>query len=71
MHSGELKIAPALTEQTALEEELHDFSRKVSESGRATYNVRSGAHDDLILPTCIALFVSTNRNTVSIKPLAL
>ena len=57
MHSGELKIAPAL------KDELRDFGRKVSESGRVTYNARSGAHDDLILAICIALFIATNRST--------
>src|SRR5258708_6211051 len=38
MHSGELKIAAELTESPALKEELRDFGRKVSESGRVTYN---------------------------------
>jgi hypothetical protein len=64
MHSGELKIAADLTESPALKEELRDFGRKVSESGRVTYNARSGAHDDLILAICIALFIATNRPTV-------
>ena len=27
-------------------EELKDFQRKVSDAGRATYNARTGAHDD-------------------------
>jgi len=52
---GELKIAAELTESPALKEELRDFVRKVSESGRVIYNARSGAHDDLILAICIAL----------------
>jgi hypothetical protein len=71
MHSGELKIAAELTESPALKEELRDFGRKVSESGRVTYNARSGAHDDLILAICIALFMATNRPTVTIEPLLL
>ena len=33
----------------------------MSESGRVTYNARAGAHDDLILAICIALFMATNR----------
>jgi hypothetical protein len=61
MHSGELRIADALTESPALKEELRDFGRKVSESGRVTYNARAGAHDDLILAMCIAIFIATNR----------
>ena len=63
MHSGELKIAAELTESPTLKEELRDFGRKVSESRRVTYNARSGAHDDLILSICIALFMATNRHT--------
>lgn len=65
MHSGELKIAAELTESPALKEELRDFGRKVSESGRVTYNARSGAHDDLILAMCIAIFIATNKTTTS------
>lgn len=64
MHGGELRIAPALAESEVLRDELRDFARKVSESGRVTYDARSGAHDDLILSIAIALFVATNRNTV-------
>jgi hypothetical protein len=69
LHTGELKFAAELTESPVLKEELRDFARKVSESGRVTYNARSGKHDDLILSICIALFVALNRNTVSIEPL--
>ncbi len=69
MHSGELKIAPELTESPALKDEMRDFGRKVSESGRVTYNARSGAHDDLILSICIALFMATNRPTFSLEEL--
>ena len=42
---------------------MRDFGRKVSESGRVTYNARGGAHDDLILSICIALFMATNKPT--------
>jgi hypothetical protein len=69
LHTGELKIAAELTQSPVLKEELRDFARKVSESGRVTYNARSGKHDDLILSICIALFVVLNRNTVSVEPL--
>lgn len=69
MHSGELKIAADLTESPALKGELQDFARKVSESGRVTYNARSGAHDDLILAICIALFFATHRHSSEISEL--
>ena len=71
MHSGELKIAPALAESEVLRDELRDFARKVSESGRVTYDARSGAHDDLILSIAIALFVALNRTTAGQEPLLL
>ena len=71
LHSGELKIAPALTEAGVLADELKDFARKVSEAGRVTYNARAGKHDDLILSICMALFAATNRQTVSVEPLSL
>ena len=68
MHSGELKIAAELTESSALKEGLRDFGREVSESGRVTYNARAGAHDDLILAICIALFMARNRPWTSVEP---
>ena len=37
LHTGELKIA-AMPDAGALQEELKDFQRKVSDAGRATYN---------------------------------
>ena len=61
LHAKELRIAAELIESPVLREELRDFVRKVGESGRITYNARSGKHDDLILSICIALFMATNR----------
>ena len=49
LHTDELKIAAALSDAEPLQEELKDFQRKVSDAGRATYNARTGAHDDLVL----------------------
>jgi hypothetical protein len=65
LHSGELKIAAGLADAPALAGELKDFARKVSESGRVTFNARSGSHDDLVLAVAIALFASLNRNEVT------
>ena len=65
LHSGELEIAEALTDSPALREELKDFARKVSESGRVTFNARAGAHDDLVLAVAIALFAATTGRTRS------
>lgn len=62
LHSGELRIASNIADAPALQEELKDFARKVSESGRVTFNARSGSHDDLVLSLAIALFAALNRN---------
>jgi hypothetical protein len=56
LHTGELKIAAELSEAGALQEELLDSRRKVSEAGRATWSARVGAHDDLVLAVAIALW---------------
>lgn len=62
---GEARIAKALSDAGALQEELKDFQRKVSDAGRATDNARVGAHDDLILAVAIALWFSENMPTSS------
>jgi hypothetical protein len=62
LHSGELKIASNIADAGALADELKDFARKVSESGRVSFNARSGSHDDLVLSLAIALFAALNRN---------
>ena len=69
LHNGELQIANALAEAVALQEELKDFQRKVSDAGRATYNARSGAHDDLVLAVAIAVWFATNMPVASAGPL--
>lgn len=71
LHTGELKIAAQLTESPVLRDELKDFSRKVSDTGRITWNARAGKHDDLILSVAIALFASLNRPVCIVEPLML
>jgi hypothetical protein len=56
LHSGTLRIAPALAESGTLRNELLDFRRLVSAAGRATWTARSGKHDDIILSIAIALW---------------
>lgn len=51
-----LKIAPTLREATTLTRELADYRVSISQSGRDTYDARSGAHDDLVLSVCLALW---------------
>jgi hypothetical protein len=71
LHTGELKIAAALSDADALAEELKDFQRKVSDAGRASYNARTGAHDDLVLAVAIALWWATSGPRTSVSELRL
>ena len=41
----------------------------MSESGRVTFNARSGSHDDLVLALAITLFAALNRHTFSCEEL--
>jgi hypothetical protein len=59
IHTGELRIAPS-NEAGALQEELKDFRRKVSEAGRSTWAARTGTHDDLVLACALALWFATS-----------
>ena len=61
LHSGELRFAAELGEAHALAEELKDFRRHVGVAGRATYQARTGKHDDLVLAVAIALWWATER----------
>jgi hypothetical protein len=61
LHTGELKFAKELHESPALQNELRDFRRAVSEAGRFSYSARAGKHDDLILAVAIALWRTTKR----------
>jgi hypothetical protein len=66
MHCGEFKIAPSIS--APLLEELKDFQRKVSESGRTQYDARSGAFDDLILSCAIGLWLAMNDSGATCEP---
>lgn len=69
LHTGELKIAAGLSDAGALQDELKDFKRKVSDAGRATYSARTGAHDDLVLAVAIAVWWATAAPSTSISGL--
>jgi hypothetical protein len=70
IHSAEFKVAPALSEAGALKEELLDFERHVSDSGRATWGARTGKHDDIVLACSLACWwaVRTARPNVEHLP---
>jgi hypothetical protein len=61
LHAGELRFAAELRESEALRDELQDFRRHVTAAGRATYQARTGRHDDLVLAVAIALWWATER----------
>src|SRR5262249_42490394 len=54
LHTGTLRFAASLSDAPTMRDELLDFRRRLSETGRATYAARTGAHDDLVLAVAIA-----------------
>jgi hypothetical protein len=56
IHSKELKVAKALLEAGPMHEELCDFERHVSDSGRTTWGARVGTHDDIVLACSLAVW---------------
>jgi hypothetical protein len=64
MHCEELFFSVDLHESPALEEELKDFSRHVSDAGRSSYAAREGKHDDLVLAVALALWRATARKAI-------
>ncbi len=61
LHAGELRFAAELREAHALAEELRDFRRHLTAAGRATYQARTGRHDDLVLAVACALWWAKER----------
>ena len=72
LHAGALRFAKELGKAHALHEELKDFRRHLSATGKATYQARIGKHDDLVLAVAIALWWATERrrHQIHIGPLA-
>jgi hypothetical protein len=71
IHSAELKVAKALLESGPLREELLDFERHVTDSGRTTWGARVGKHDDIVLACSLAVWwaVRTARPDWSVGPI--
>src|SRR5262249_43243486 len=61
LHTGELRFAQDLREAPAMQEELKDFRRHVSEAGRYSFSAREGKHDDLVLAVAIAVWRAARR----------
>ena len=65
LHSGELRFAAELTEAPALAEEFKDFRRHLTAAGHATYQARTGKHDDLVLAVSLCVWWATERRKLS------
>lgn len=56
LHSCDLRMAASLPDAAVLARELQDFRVRFTEAGKATFNAREGAHDDLVLALALAVF---------------
>lgn len=56
LHSGDLRIPTELPDAKVLTRELQEFRVRYTDAGNATFNVREGEHDDLVLALAIAVF---------------
>lgn len=61
LQNNELKIAKGMKEAAALVEELANFQTKISDSGRDTYEARSGTHDDIVLSVAMGAWLATHH----------
>lgn len=56
LHTGELAIEESLPDAQVLARELADYRLNFTQAGNAQFNARSGAHDDLLIATGLALY---------------
>jgi hypothetical protein len=69
----ELRFSAKLKEAAVMKAELQDFRRSISATGFVTFNARSGAHDDLIIATALAVYWlggRKKRGDFAVVPLA-
>ena len=70
MQTGRFKVARELPESKALMDELLSFKRKVTLTGRDTYEAwREGQHDDLVLAAALACWHAERHVRPRITPL--
>jgi hypothetical protein len=71
LHTGELKIAAAISEAGNLADELKNFERHVTASGRNSWSARGTGNDDLVLSVAISLWfaMSQSQHSVSCGPI--
>lgn len=65
LDSGRLLFAHNLREGGVLRNELQDFERKISESGRATWSARGTAHDDIVISLGMCTFYFRRKSPVA------
>lgn len=63
LQTRRLRIAPGLLEASTLTSELQDYRVQISTSGHDSYGAREGAHDDLLLALCCAVWVGDRGGT--------
>ncbi len=61
LHCGELRFSNELLAAEALKDELQNFQRHVSQTGRMLFEHRTGRHDDLIFAICMPLWWTIER----------
>jgi hypothetical protein len=61
LHCGELRFAEELLAAEALKDELVNFQRNLSATGRLLFEHRSGKHDDLIFAIAMPLWWLVSR----------
>ena len=62
LQNNQIRIAKGLKEANALIEELANFQTKISDSGKDTYNGRSGVHDDIVLSVAMGAWLACRRH---------
>lgn len=71
LHTGELAIEQSLPDATVLARELADYKLNFTAAGNTQFNARSGAHDDLLIATGLALYGCQTGNDATVRPLRL
>lgn len=64
LHTGELAIEESLPDAATLARELADYRLAFTQHGNAQFNARSGAHDDLLIATGLALYGAQRARAV-------
>jgi Terminase RNaseH-like domain len=62
LQTQRLIVSKKLSEAAVLVTELQNFRAEISETGRDTFEARSGAHDDLVLSVAMAVWYAHQRH---------